>query len=509
MRIVIIGGGFSGLGVAIRLLDRGIRDFVVLEKSSQLGGTWRENTYPGCACDVPSHLYSYSFAPNTRWSRVFAEQAEIQAYLLEVAQRYGVLPHVRLGTEMLRSDWDATRGRWTVQTNHGPIETQFIVMGQGPLHEPRLPEVPGLETFTGTTFHSARWNHQHALRGRRVAVIGTGSSAIQFVPKIQPEVERLTVFQRTAPWVLPKPDHAIPPIEKWALDRVPGFRRTLRGTIYGATELLQLAQRRPAAMQQLQRLGLAYLERKVRDPELRRAVTPSFTLGCKRLLLSNTYYDAIQAANAELVPHGVTRITPRGVIDRQGVEREVDTIIFGTGFHVTDTSTPQKIHGSGGRSVDEVWDGSPTAYLGTTCHGFPNAFFMIGPNTGNGHGSAFVIIEAQANYIVDAIAMAEREQIASLDVRPDAQAAWNTEVQTALATGVFNAGGCSSYYIDRNGRNSAIYPWTTFDLRWRMRRFDPSPFAIVREVPRRISPPTPSPIDLPRALRRVVHAWTS
>jgi cation diffusion facilitator CzcD-associated flavoprotein CzcO len=501
-QVVIIGGGFSGLGVAIQLLERGIKDFVILEKASQLGGTWRENTYPGCACDVPSHLYSYSFAPKTSWSRVFAEAAEIQAYLLEVAVSYGVMPHVQLETEMLRSDWDAAKKRWQIQTNKGLIEAQFIVMGQGPLHEPKLPDVPGLETFKGTTFHSAKWNHKHDLTGKRVAVIGTGSSAIQFVPKIQPKVAHLTVFQRTAPWVLPKPDHVIPPIEKWALEKVPGFRKALRGTIYGATELLQLAQRRPATMLQLQKLAVSYLNSKVKDPELLAAVTPSFTLGCKRLLLSNTYYDAIQAPNATLRPYGVTRVTPTGVVDSEGVEHEVDTIIFGTGFNVTGTSTPKAVYGADGRSMGEVWDGSPTAYLGTTCTGFPNAFFMIGPNTGNGHGSAFVIIEAQANYIVDAVVTAKREHIASIEVTPSAQAAWNAEVQGALATGVFNAGGCASYYLDKNGRNFAIYPWTTFDLRWRMRRFDLAPFAISKET-------RPTAVKPPRRRIPVVDAWLS
>jgi cation diffusion facilitator CzcD-associated flavoprotein CzcO/short-subunit dehydrogenase len=497
MRVIIIGGGFSGLGVAIRLLKRGITDFVLLEKAQQLGGTWRENTYPGCACDVPSHLYSYSFAPKTDWSRVFAGQAEIQAYLLEVAERFGVNPYIRLRTEALRTDWDEARRRWTVQTNHGPLEAQFIVMAQGPLHEPKLPALPGLDTFRGTTFHSARWNHRHDLTGRRVAVLGTGSSAIQFVPQIQPKVAQVTVFQRTAPWILPKPDHAIPAIETWALRHVPGLRRALRGSIYALTEGLQVAQRHPSAMRQLQRLAEAHLARQVSDPALRRALTPSYTLGCKRLLLSNTYYAAIQQPNAALVPRGVTRVTPDGVVDSAGVTHAVDTIIFGTGFHVTDAATPQRVHGVGGRSVDEAWDGSPEAYLGTAVRGFPNAFFMIGPNTGNGHGSAFVVIEAQASYIADAVATAARERIAAIDVRPAAQRAWNAEVQAALATGVFNAGGCASYYIDRNGRNSSIYPWTTLDLRWRLRRFDRAPFELTPEVARPVAPPR---IDLPFAV---------
>ncbi|WP_394837530.1 SDR family NAD(P)-dependent oxidoreductase [Pendulispora rubella] len=471
-RVLIIGGGFSGLGMAIRLLQQKVKDFIVLEKAAQLGGTWRENTYPGCACDVPSHLYSYSFAPKTDWSRVFAPQPEIQQYTLDVAARHGVLPYVHFGTEALRGVWDEDRQRWRVETNNGIYDAQFIVLGQGPLHEPRIPDLPGLDAFGGVAFHSAQWRHDRDLTGRRVAVIGTGSSAIQFVPHIQPKAERLVLFQRTAPWVLPKLDHRIPKAETWVLDHVPLVRRGLRGTIYALTEMLQIAQRNPAAMQQVQRIGLAHLRRQVRDPELRRALTPKFTLGCKRLLLSNTYYPALQAPNVEVVPQAVTEITKRGIVGADGIEREVDTIIFGTGFHVTDSSVPKRIVGRGGRTLDDVWRGSPSAYLGTTCHGFPNAFCMIGPNTGNGHGSAFTIIEAQARYIADAIATARREHIASIDVRPGAQHAWNQRVQAALSTSVFNAGGCASYYLDDHGKNSTIYPWTTIDMQRRMRRFD-------------------------------------
>ncbi|HWL85056.1 MAG TPA: SDR family NAD(P)-dependent oxidoreductase, partial [Polyangiaceae bacterium] len=297
-------------------------------------------------------------------------------------------------------------------------------------------------------------------------------SAIQFVPEIQPRVEQLFLFQRTAPWVLPKPDHRIPAAETWALDRVPGLRRALRGSIYGFTEGLQLAQRHPQIMRQIQRIGLGHLRRQVRDPELRQVLTPTFALGCKRLLLSNTYYPALQAANAEVVPHGVAELTERGVVGSDGIERQVDTIIFGTGFYVTDAAGPQRVFGKEGKSLDEVWGGSPQAYKGTMCHGFPNAFVMIGPNLGNGHGSAFAIIEAQARYIVDAIALAAREGIASIEVRPSAQRAWNDRVQAALSTTVWNAGGCASYYIDKNGRNSSIYPWTTIDLKRQLRRFD-------------------------------------
>jgi cation diffusion facilitator CzcD-associated flavoprotein CzcO len=476
--VVCIGGGFSGLAVAIGLLERGVSDFLILEKARQLGGTWRENTYPGCSCDVPSLLYSYSFARKWSWKRVFGEQPEIQAYLLDVANRYSIASHVHFETEALKSTWDESINRWVIETNRGRYVSQFLVLAQGPLHETQIPKLPGLDTFTGTTFHSARWRHDHDLRGRRVAVLGTGSSAIQFVPEIQPQVERLVVFQRTAPWVLPKLDHALSATEQWLLKNVPGLQLVLRTAMYLFTEILQLAQRSPAAMKQLQRIGLAYLRRQVKDPTLLRALTPKFTLACKRMLFSNTWYSAVQSPNTELVTHEATQVTPQGIIGADGIERKVDTIIFGTGFFVTNTSMWKKVVGREGKSLDDVWKGSPQAYVGTTCRGFPNAFLMFGPNTGNGHGSALVVIEAQARYVVDAIATAKRDAIVTVEIRASAQDVWNERVQSALSTTVFNAGGCASYYLDVNGRNSSIYPWTTIDMRRRLRRFDPAQYEL-------------------------------
>lgn len=501
VRVAIIGGGFSGLGMAIELLREGMRDFVVLEKGAQLGGTWRENTYPGCACDVPSTLYSYSFEQKSDWRHVFAEQPEIQAYLLDVAQRRGVLPYVELRTEVKSSRWDTSARRWRLSTNRGEIEADFVVIGPGPLHEPRRPALPGLDLFRGTTFHSAEWRHDYPLQGRRVAVLGTGSSAIQFVPKIQPLVEKLFVFQRSAPWVLPKPDREIGKTAAWLFRNVPGFQNGIRKTIYGATELLQIAQRHPSVMEKLSRLGRWHLKTQVHDPVLRDRLTPRFTLGCKRLLLSNTYYPALQTSNTLLVPHGVTQVTKTGVVGADGVHREVDTIIFGTGFHATDAASFGRVYGREGKSLEEVWAGGPEAYLGTTCHGFPNAFLMLGPNLGNGHGSAFILIEAQARYIADAIRTAEKQKVDTIEVRRSVQRAWNEKVQAALATTVFNAGGCASWYLDKNGRNSAIYPWTTVDLRRRLRHFAPASFELVasksKAKPARRRPPQ---IDLDGAV---------
>jgi cation diffusion facilitator CzcD-associated flavoprotein CzcO len=470
-RVLCIGAGFSGLSVGIGLLQKGVTDFILLEKASQLGGTWRENTYPGCACDVPSHLYSLSFARKPDWTRMFAEQPEIQAYLVEVAERFSMIPHIHFDTEALKSTWDDDLKRWVIETNRRRYVAQFLVLGQGPLHDVQIPKLPGLDTFTGTTFHSARWRHDYDLRGKRVAVIGTGSSAIQFVPKIQPLVDKVVVFQRSAPWVMPKLDRVISPREKWAMRHVPGLQRAVRTAIYGITETLQLAQRRPAAMQRVQQIGMWHLKRQVADEALRSKLTPKFTLGCKRILLSNTWFPAIQAPNAELVAHAVTKVTPDGIVAADGIERKVDTIIFGTGFFVTNALMFKKVFGKKGESLDEAWKGSPQAYLGTTCRDFPNAFFMIGPNTGNGHGSALVVIEAQARYVVDAVVTAKREGVDAFDVRADAQRAWNEQVQAALSTTVWSS-GCASYYLDANGRNSSIYPWTTIDLRRRLRRFD-------------------------------------
>ncbi len=469
-RVAIIGGGFSGLGVAIRLLGEGIEDFVLLEKGTQLGGTWRDNTYPGCACDVPSLLYSFSHSP-AQWSRVFAEQPEIQRYLLDVAEKKGVMPYVRLRTEVLSMRWDKAAQHWEIETNQGVILAQFIVAGAGPLHEPKIPRIPGHEKFKGTVFHSARWRHDHDLAGRRVAVVGTGSSAIQFVPKIQPTAESVVLFQRTAPWVLPKLDHRYPAIENAAFRYVPGFRRAYRGAIYWILEALQLAQRRPRIMRWLQGIAMRHLRRAVPDPALREQLTPTFTMGCKRLLLSNTYYPAIQQPNV-VVTNGLTRIAEDGVVGADGVEHAVDTIVYATGFEVTDPPIAERIVGVSGTTLAEQWGGSPQAYLGTTVEGFPNFFFMVGPNLGNGHSSVFVLIEAQADYIVDALNTLAARGADYVEVRGDVQAEYNERVQEALAGTVWNAGGCSSYYLDRNGRNSTIYPWTTVDLRRRLANFD-------------------------------------
>jgi len=473
----IVGGGLSGIGATAMLRRARIGDVVVFERADEVGGTWRDNTYPGCACDVPSALYSFSFAPNPAWGRLYARQPEIQEYARRVAREHGVLEHVVTGADVLGADWDEGAQRWRIRTTRGDWSARALISATGPWSEPVVPDLPGLDAFGGTVFHSSRWAHGHDLRGRRVAVVGTGASAVQFVPRIQPDVERLTVFQRTAQWVLPKPDRAITAAEQALYRRVPLTQRALREALYRGFELGGFAQRNPWAIGGLQRLAERHLRRSVADPALRRALTPDHVLGCKRMLFSNDWYRALAQPNVELAPHAVTEVTPGGVVGADDVERAADTLILGTGFTITELPIAQRVRGRDGRSLEEVWDGSPTGYLGTVVSGFPNLFVVLGPNVGNGHTSATVLIELQVQFAIEALRALERDGHASADVRPAVQEAFNEEVQRRLRGTVWNAGGCASYYLDRNGRNSTIFPGSTLELRRRM-RFRPSEYAL-------------------------------
>ena len=480
-QVLVIGAGVSGMAVVVALRKRGITDFTIIEAGSEVGGTWRDNTYPGCGCDVPSLLYSFSFEQNPNWTRTFAKQPEIQAYVRGVAKKHGIDQILRSGVEATASTWDEQQQRWIVQTSEGVYRAQFIVGATGPLQHVKIPDIPGLDSFTGEIFHSAQWNHDYDLTGKRVAVVGTGASAIQIVPTIQPLVSKLVLLQRTPSWVLPRPDFPVDRVSRLALKHVPGLQRALRTGLWLFMELQQQAQRRPKLMQQLQKLGLGLLKRQVRDPELRRALTPTFTLGCKRLLMSNTYYKALTAPGSTVVPHALAEIKPGSVVGADGSEHEVDAIIFATGFHVTDPPIADAVRGRSGKTVAESWGPSPQAYLGTMAPDIPNAFLMVGPNLGNGHTSVFLPIEAQAGYIADAVSTLRAEGIEAIEVKPEIHARWNAKVQKALQGTVWNDGGCASYYLDSTGRNSTIYPWTTIDLRRRMRRFHLEQFNTARK----------------------------
>jgi cation diffusion facilitator CzcD-associated flavoprotein CzcO len=486
VEVLVVGAGASGIGAAVTLRGMGVTDFVVLEKEASLGGTWRDNTYPGCACDVPSALYSFSFAPNPEWTRAFAAQPEIRAYLEDVARRYGVVDHVRCGVALTCARWDDTDHVWVVETTQGRWTAGVLVAGAGPWNEPLVPDVPGLESFPGRVFHSSRWDHGYDLSGRRVGVVGTGASAVQFVPAIQPRVRELHVFQRTAQWVLPKPDHRVPRAERWVLRHLPLARRALRRFEYVAMEALGVGFRHPWILRAVQRVGLAHLRRSVKDRRLRAALTPDYTLGCKRLLMSNTYYPSLTRSNVEVHPTAVREVRGSTVVGADGTERELDAIIFGTGFHILDMPLASLVHDARDRCLADVWDGSPQAYLGTTVSGFPNLFLLLGPNLGTGHSSAFMILEAQLAYLADALRQMRRHGWSRVDVRPGVQDAYNAQVQEALPGTVYNSGGCSSYYLDANGRNSFIWPWSTGRMRTRIRDFDPGDYEISRRVPARV-----------------------
>ena len=486
VRIAIVGTGFSGLGMAIRLKRAGIEDFVLLERAEDVGGIWRDNTYPGCQCDVPSHLYSYSFALNPNWTRTYSRQQEIWDYLRDCAERFEIVPHIRFGHDVHGAAWDDDAQRWQVDTSQGPLTARVLIGANGPLTEPSAPDIPGLQSFEGTLFHSARWNHDHDLSGERVAVIGTGASAIQFVPRIQRHVDKLHVFQRTPPWVLPHSDRPTTSVERFLYRRFPYLQRMVRRGIFWIREsVVPGFVHRPVLLRGLELAARWQLRRQVRDKQVRDRLRPDYRIGCKRILPSNAWYPAITRPNVEVVTDGIREIKPHSIVTADGVEREIDTLILGTGFHVTDIPHAEHLRGSDGRSLAEVWDGSPQAYLGATVPGFPNLFILLGPNTGLGHNSIVIMIEAQIAYVVQALLAMEERGLDSIDVRPDVHAAFNDDVQARMQGTVWTAGGCQSWYIDRNGRNTTIWPGFTWRFRERTGHFDEGDYVLRAAEPSR------------------------
>jgi cation diffusion facilitator CzcD-associated flavoprotein CzcO len=471
--VAIVGAGFGGLGMAIRLKQEGADDFVLIERGDDVGGTWWANSYPGAQCDVPSNLYSFSFAPNPDWTRAYPLRDEIQAYLRDCAERYGVVPHMRLGCELLGATWVAGEQRWELETSQGAIAARVLVAAPGLLSEPFEPAIPGLERFEGNAFHTARWDHGDDLAGKRVAVIGTGASAVQVVPAIQPRVSRLTLFQRTPPWVAPHADHEVTPRMREAYRRLPALQQLSRAFIYSLVELLLAPgmTRDRRYLKPAEWIVKLKLRREVPDPGLRRRLTPTFQLGCKRLVFSNAWYPALQAPNVDLVSSGIHDVREHSIVDGDGVEHEIDTLILATGFTPAELPIAERIRGREGRSLAEVWDGSPQAYLGTTVTGFPNLLLFYGPNLNLGHTSIVYMLESQLAYAIDALRTMRRRGAAEFEVRPEVQDAYNEEMQDRLAGTVWNT-GCSSWYIDRNGRNSIMWPGYTFEYRRRTRRFD-------------------------------------
>ena len=484
VEIAIVGAGFGGLGTAIRLKQQGVEDFVVLERAADVGGTWHANTYPGCQCDVPSNLYSFSFAPNPAWSQTFALQPEIGSYLKRVADDFDVRPHVRTHTEVREAAWDEQSRRWRIETSRGPLTARVVVAGMGGLSEPSIPSIPGAETFAGPAFHTARWDHDADLTGKRVAVIGTGASAVQVVPRIQPQVAQLNVFQRTPPWIMPHPGRPTRPRERALFRALPALQKLVRGAIYWGRECYVLPFRFHRLSAIPERMARAHLEQQVADPVLRDKLTPRYEIGCKRILMSDEYFPALQQPNAELVTDAIERITPTGVVTADGVERAADAIVWGTGFRVTDMPYVEWLRGRDGRTLGDVWrEQGMQGLRGTTVAGFPNLFMLVGPNTGLGHNSIVFMIESQIAYAMDALRTLDAQGAVACDPALAAQAAFNETVQRRMRGTVWMQGGCASWYLDAHGRNTTLWPGSSWTFRRATRRFDPAEYELLAPLP--------------------------
>lgn len=482
--VLVVGAGFAGLAAVAKILaDDPSADVTVIERALEVGGTWRDNTYPGCACDVPTSLYSFSFAPSPKWSHTFARQPELFDYLQSVVERLNLRDRIVTDCELLSADWSDTDQRWTVQTSKGAASVRVLVAATGALSTPKIPDVPGIDTFQGTVFHSATWNHEHDLTGERVAVIGTGASAVQFVPEIVDKAQRLTVFQRTPAWVIPRLDRTIGRVERTLYEKVPAAHRAVRGIIYGYREAyVTVLADNPWMLPAVKAFAKANLKRQVKNPTKRAALTPDYAPGCKRLLLSNDWLRTLDRQDVDLVTSGLTSVTENGVVDASGRNYEVDTIIFATGFTPTEPPVSHLLRGSDGRTLAERWGGSPQAHLGTTVAGFPNLFLMYGPNTNLGHSSIVYMLESQANYVVSALSEMRDHHATAVEVSESAQQQHNSWVDSSLDGTVWNAGGCSSWYLDANGRNSTMWPTYTFRFRNKTRTFDTSNYRLVSDT---------------------------
>ena len=466
-KVVIIGAGFGGLAAAIRLKQKGEHDFVVLERADDVGGVWRDNRYPGCACDVQSHLYSYSFAPNSNWSYQFSPQPEICDYLRRCARNFQILERIQFNTAVRSLHWSEERGEWIIGTMHGEYRGRYIFAGMGALSDPKIPALEGMSDFQGQVFHSARWPRDVNLKGKSVCVVGTGASAIQFIPKLQPIVSQLHLFQRTAAWVVKRGDFAIAEKTRERFRRFPWLQQWARFSIYVQRELLAFGFRHPIVMRVVQMQAIRHMHASIKDPALRRKLTPRYTLGCKRVLVSDDYYPALAQPNVHVVPSALARITKHGVVGSDGIEHKVDAIIFGTGFQVQDLPYSHYIYGRHGKSLADVWQGSPRSLTGTTVSGFPNLFLLHGPNTVLGHTSMIYMLETQVEQALRLIKRAEQLDVAIVEASAEAQQRFVTWVDRKLRGTVWVSVGCKSWYMDKTGRNASIWPSYTFTYRRR------------------------------------------
>ena len=470
---LIAGTGFAGLCAALKLKEAGETNFLLLEKASDYGGTWRDNIYPGCACDIPSHLYSFSFEPKTDWSRMYPSQPELFAYLRDVAAKHDLGPKTRFGAALEEAVWDEKRQLWTVACKDGRrFEGRILFSAMGPLHIPSIPKIDGQQNFSGAVFHSANWDFSTDLTGKRIAVIGTGASAIQFIPEIAKKAEKLVVFQRTPPWIMPKLDYEFTEKHKRRF-RIPFVRNLFRKRLFLLHDIRAfgfLGNKRVTAA--AEKMGRDHLLRQVPDPALRARLTPDYRLGCKRVLISNDYLRTIASEKVDLISDGIDHIEGRTIIDNRGVSHPVDVIIYGTGFRTTDSFAAVRIVGKNGLELNTAFAKGMHAHWGITVPDFPNMFMLLGPNTGLGHNSVVLMIEAQVRYVMSLLKQMKRRRWRAVEVKREKEEAWNNKIQAKIAKTVWLTGGCKSWYLDESGRNTTIWPGLVAEYQYKTRTAD-------------------------------------
>ena len=481
LRVLIIGSGFGGLGMAIQLQKAGIEDFLLLEKAAEVGGTWRDNSYPGAACDVPSHLYSFSFEPKTDWSRTYAPQAEIYGYMLHCVTKYQLRSRIRCNAEVASAAFDAAAALWRVTLSTGEeLYSEVLISACGQLNQPAYPALPGIEQFAGEAFHSARWRHDLNLSGKRVAVIGTGASAIQFVPQIQPQVGELKLFQRSAAYVLPKPDRAYRPWELALMRRLPWLQRLDRGFKYVQHEVRGLAFISMPWLMKLFRFSFErHLKQHISDPQLRSQLQPNYPMGCKRILISNDYLPALTQPNVTVISEAISRVSETAIITADGCEHPCDVLIYGTGFAATDFLAPMQIRGLGGQELNQAWRDGAEAYKGISVSGFPNLFILYGPNTNLGHNSIIYMLESQFRYVLGCIDLLRQQGARYVDVKATVQQRYNQQIQASSHRTIWEQ-GCSSWYKTASGKSTNNWPGYTFTYRQQTRAPEPDDYECTR-----------------------------
>ena len=479
--VLIVGAGFSGICMAIKLREAGMNSFLIIEKSADIGGTWWDNRYPGCACDIPSHLYSFSFEPSPDWTRMYPGQQELQDYLKGCVARHQLAPQIRLNTRFQEAVWDEAAGVWRSTTHDGTrIRARVLVSGMGALHVPRYPDLPGLERFKGPAFHSSAWDYGVELGGKNVAVVGTGASSIQFVPQIAPHVGKLHLFQRTPAWIVPRLDFAIS--EKWKrrFRNIPLTRWAFRQYIFWRQEVRILGfLGNEKFRKKVEAISLRHLARRIKDPKMRTALTPNYQLGCKRVLVSDDFYPSLNRPNVELVTEAITEVRERSILTRDGIERPIDVLIYGTGFRATEPLIGWRIVGRGGVEIHDAWKERMSAYLGVTVTGFPNFFMLLGPNTGLGHNSVVLMIEAQVRYAMKCLKLMKRRKQRVIEVRAETQQRFVEEIYRRMSRTVWQSGGCHSWYQDqRTGEITTLWPGSVVSYLRRTRSVSPSDYEL-------------------------------